>query len=71
MSNYTTYFTLNDLLLMIQGAGITFFLTIASGIIGSLIGFLVGWARTFSNKVLYYLLGAYLKRRSKKYTMQL
>lgn len=60
MSNYTTYFTFNDLLLMIQGAGITFFLTIASGIIGSLIGFLVGWARTFSIKVLYYLLGAYI-----------
>lgn len=53
-------FTLNDLFFMTQGALITFVLTITSGIIGSIVGFFVGWARTSNNKIYYYLLGVYI-----------
>ncbi len=53
-------FTTNDFWLMVQGAGITFALTIFSGIAGTFMGFLLGWARTTSNQVLYHLLGAYI-----------
>lgn len=53
-------FTSNDFFLMAVGAGITFLLTIVSGAIGTVIGFFVGWARTAPNRILYYLLGAYI-----------
>lgn len=56
----TYTFTTNDFWLMVQGAGITFVLTIISGVIGTFMGFLVGWARTTRNKVFYHLLGAYV-----------
>jgi hydroxyproline transport system permease protein len=60
MDTYVTNFTLNDLSFMAQGAVITFVLTIASGVIGTVIGFLVGWARTLKNRTIYYILGAYI-----------
>ncbi len=60
MHTYVTDFTLYDLWFMAQGAGITFVLTIASGIIGTLIGFLIGWARTLKSRIIYYILGGYI-----------
>jgi len=56
----TYTFTLNDLFFMAQGAVITFVLTITSGIIGSIVGFFVGWVRTSNSKIFYYLLGLYI-----------
>ena len=53
-------FTMNDFWLMVQGAGITFLLTIISGVLGTFMGFFVGWARTTQNLIFYYLLGAYV-----------
>lgn len=53
-------FTTNDFWFMVQGAGITFVLTIASGFLGTVMGFLIGWARTVPNFFLYHLLGAYI-----------
>ena len=53
-------FTTNDFWLMVQGAGITFVLTIISGFCGTVMGFLIGWARTVPNFFLYHLLGAYI-----------
>ncbi len=58
--NYVATFTANDFLLMVQGAGITFVLTISSGAIGTFLGFLVGWARTVKNPLLFYALGGYI-----------
>lgn len=58
--NYESVFTANDFLLMARGAGITFVLTIASGIIGTSIGFFVGWGRTIGNRYCHLLLGAYI-----------
>ncbi len=54
-------FTLNDLHLMAQGAVITFFLTIISGLFGTMMGFLVGWGRCVGNRALLYALGAYIE----------
>ncbi len=51
---------MNDFWLMVQGAGITFVLTIVSGFFGTVMGFLIGWARTVPNFVLYHILGAYI-----------
>ena len=56
----TWSFSMNDFWLMVQGAGITFVLTIASGAIGTVLGFLVGWARTAPSHTVYYILGAYI-----------
>lgn len=56
----TYTFTTNDFWLMVQGAGITFLLTIISGLIGTFIGFFVGWMRTTKNFIFYYLLAAYV-----------
>ena len=53
-------FTTNDFWFMLQGAGITFVLTIVSGFCGTVMGFLIGWARTVPNFFLYHLLGAYI-----------
>ena len=53
-------FTTNDFWLMVQGAGITFVLTIVSGFCGTVMGFLIGWARTVPNFFIYHLLGAYI-----------
>ena len=53
-------FTTNDFWFMVQGAGITFVLTIVSGFCGTVMGFLIGWARTVPNFFLYHLLGAYI-----------
>ncbi len=56
----TYSFTMTDFLLMLQGAGITFVLTVGSGAVGTLLGFLVGWARMVPYRALYYILGAYI-----------
>ena len=56
----TYTFTTNDFWLMVQGAGITFVLTIVSGTLGTVMGFLIGWARTVPNFFLYHILGAYI-----------
>ncbi len=56
----TYTFTTNDFWLMVQGAGITFVLTIVSGVAGTVMGFFIGWMRTGSNWVLNKLLGAYI-----------
>ena len=56
--NYS--FSMNDFWLMVQGAGITFVLTIASGAIGTVLGFFVGWARTVPSRALYHVLGVYI-----------
>ena len=56
----TYSFSMNDFWLMVQGAGITFVLTIASGAIGTVLGFFVGWARTAPSRALYHVLGAYI-----------
>lgn len=56
----TYTFTTNDFWFMVQGAGITFVLTIASGFLGTVMGFLIGWVRTAPNFLLYHLLGAYI-----------
>lgn len=61
MQNLTLSFTVNDFLLMLQGAGITFVLTIASGAAGTLLGFLVGWGRSAPSRLLTRLLGAYIE----------
>ena len=53
-------FSVNDFMLMLQGAGITFVLTVGSGLIGTVLGFVVGWARTAPSRTLYYVLGAYI-----------
>ena len=45
---------------MVRGAGITFVLTIVSGLFGTILGFIVGWARTAPSKIVYHLLGAYI-----------
>ncbi len=60
MQDLEMSFTYNDFILMVQGAGITFVLTIASGAAGTVLGFLVGWGRTVRNPVVYYLLGGYI-----------
>ena len=56
--NYS--FTFNDLLFMSQGALITFALTISSGILGTFIGFLTGWARSSNSRIIFYILGIYI-----------
>ncbi|MCU9850347.1 amino acid ABC transporter permease [Defluviimonas sp. WL0024] len=61
MNNLSFSFTSNDFLLMLQGAGITFFLTLVSGFAGSVLGFLVGWGRSLGVKWLYYPLGIYIE----------
>jgi polar amino acid transport system permease protein len=60
MYQYVTHFTINDLIFMAQGAGITLILTIASGVLGTIFGFLAGWARSTSSRILYYTFGAYI-----------
>jgi polar amino acid transport system permease protein len=57
---YSTQFSLGDFLYMLQGAGITFALTIISGSLGTFVGFLVGWARSLDSPILSYLLGGYI-----------
>lgn len=61
MGSVSTSFTVNDFLLMLQGAGITFLLTIASGTAGTLLGFLVGWGRALNRRSLYFILGVYIE----------
>ncbi len=61
VNNISTTFTANDLLLMLQGAGVTFLLTIVSGIGGTVLGFLIGWGRSLRAPWLYYPLGAYIE----------
>lgn len=56
--NYS--FTFNDLLFMCQGALITFALTISSGILGTFIGSLIGWARSSNSRIIFYILGVYI-----------
>jgi polar amino acid transport system permease protein len=60
MYNYVTHFTFNDLIFMLKGAGITLVLTIASGCLGTIMGFFVGWARSTRSRILYYFFGAYI-----------
>ena len=61
MQGLSLSFTLNDFLLMVQGAAITFVLTIASGVAGTILGFFVGWGRTARARLLYYVLGVYIE----------
>ena len=61
MQGLSTSFTANDFLLMLQGAGITFVLTIVSGTAGTLLGFLIGWGRTLNSRSLYVTLGFYIE----------
>lgn len=51
-------FTVNDFWLMARGAGVTFLLTVGSGAAGTVLGFLIGWARTAPNRILFHALGA-------------
>jgi len=60
MYNYVTHFTFNDFLFMLKGAGITLVLTIASGGMGTVLGFFIGWARSTRSRILYYIFGAYI-----------
>ena len=60
MYPYATHFTANDLIFMAQGAGITLVLTIASGILGTILGFCIGWARSTRSRILLYTFGAYI-----------
>jgi His/Glu/Gln/Arg/opine family amino acid ABC transporter permease subunit len=60
MYQYVTHFTTNDLIFMAQGAGITLVLTIASGIVGTILGFCIGWARSTQSHILYFIFGAYI-----------
>lgn len=61
MNSFSMTFTVNDFYLMLQGAAITFLLTIASGFFGSLLGFLIGWGRALGYTWLYYLLSIYIE----------
>ncbi len=56
----TYTFTINDFWLMVQGAGITFALTIVAGFSGTALGFVIGWMRTGRNLILNRLLGIYI-----------
>lgn len=56
----TYTFTTNDFWLMVQGAGITFVLTIVSGALGTVMGFFVGWGRASKLSILARGLGAYV-----------
>jgi polar amino acid transport system permease protein len=60
MYQYVTHFTTHDLIFMAQGAGITLVLTIASGILGTILGFFSGWARSTRSRILFYIFGAYI-----------
>jgi len=60
MYQYVTHFTTHDLIFMAQGAGITLVLTIASGILGTILGFCIGWARSTRSLILFYIFGAYI-----------
>ena len=57
---YASTFTLKDFLFMVQGAGITLALTLLTGAAGTLVGFLVGWARTAPARAVRYLLVGYI-----------
>lgn len=61
MNNLSTTFTHSDLLFMLQGAGVTFLLTIVSGLGGTVLGFLIGWGRSLRAWWLYYPLGLYIE----------
>ncbi len=61
MNNLSLTFTANDFMFMLQGAGITFLLTIVSGLAGTVIGFLIGWARALGRWWIYYPLGLYIE----------
>jgi hydroxyproline transport system permease protein len=61
MNNLTTTFTQSDFMFMIQGAGVTFLLTIVSGLAGTILGFLIGWGRSLGIWLIYYPLGLYIE----------
>jgi len=61
MNSFSPVFTQGDFILMLKGAGITFYLTLVSGLFGTILGFLIGWARTVKFAPLYYLLGLYIE----------
>lgn len=61
MNNLSTTFTQSDLLFMLQGAGVTFLLTVVSGLAGTVLGFLIGWGRSLRVWWLYYPLGLYIE----------
>jgi His/Glu/Gln/Arg/opine family amino acid ABC transporter permease subunit len=61
MNNITMTFTQSDLFFMLQGAGITFLLTIICGLAGTVLGFLIGWGRSLRVWWLYYPLGLYIE----------
>jgi His/Glu/Gln/Arg/opine family amino acid ABC transporter permease subunit len=53
-------FTSNDFIFMLQGAGKTLLLTAWSGILGTLLGAIVGWIRTFRIPIVNQVFGAYI-----------
>jgi hydroxyproline transport system permease protein len=53
-------FSFHDLLFMIEGAGKTLWLTLWSGLIGTAIGAMVGWIRSFKIPVINQILGFYI-----------
>ena len=61
MHNISTTFTQSDFLFMLQGAGVTFVLTIVSGLAGTILGFFIGWGRSLRVWWLYYPLGLYIE----------
>lgn len=60
MYQYVTHFTINDLMFMLKGAGITLILTLISGALGTLFGFLIGWARTSRSRIINWVFGGYV-----------
>jgi polar amino acid transport system permease protein len=57
---FSTEFTFRDLMFMIRGAGVTILLTVVTAVGGTVIGFLVGWARTFDRWYINGPLGFYI-----------
>lgn len=57
---YAAFYTWRDFLFMVQGAGITLILTLISGTLGTLVGFLIGWARSVNLRIIGYPLGGYI-----------
>ena len=53
MNTFSSTFTASDFMLMLQGAGITFVLTIVSGFFGTVLGFFIGWGRSLGLTWMY------------------
>ena len=57
---FASEFTSRDLWFMVKGAGVTIMLTAITAVGGTIIGFLLGWARTFDRWYLNVPLGLYI-----------